>query len=206
MKKKSEDIQEEEKPQNQTDGAIRTLYHSVPKDDMEEGDVSQLTNMTSSTTLITHEFSPSQPTMCPEYAYIPDVVPSSVRNTQRQRLNDSVEESGLPRNSLPNLSKKSTNKHSENSLEYPDPPVVQYSSLNELNSNANSPQPRDISSKRWQSYGFEEAEKSHSDQPAESWNSHQRWKSEDWEKDQSFIAMLAKRLEQVDSRAEVTEL
>jgi len=205
MKKKYEVTQEQEKPQNQTDGATRTLYHSVPKDDMEEGDVSQLTNMTSSTTLITHEFTPDHPTMCPEYAYIPDVVPSSVRNIQRQRLNDSVEESVPPRNSLPNLSKKSTNKPSEDSQEYPDPPVVQYSSLNELNSNENSPQPGDISSKRWQSSGFE-AEKSYSDPPAESWNSQQRWKSEDWEKDQSFIAMLAKRLEHVDSRAEVTEL
>ena len=33
-----------------------------------------------------------------------------------------------------------------------------------------------------------------------------KWKSEDWEKDQSFMVMLARRLEVVDSKAEITEL
>merc|ERR1719318_1766693 len=61
-----------------------TMYHSVPKDDaeVEEGDTTHLTNMTSSTTLITNEYIP----MSPEYAFIPDVVPSSVRTSQRHHL------------------------------------------------------------------------------------------------------------------------
>lgn len=203
MKKKYEVNSLLVKPHGQAGGGVRRLYLSVPKGEIEEGDedVSQLTNMTSSTTLITNEFTPSHPTMCPEYAYIPDVVPSSVRDTQRPKLNDSVDESRVPRISLPNLSESS---HSpENGAHIlTDSPVIHYSSLNELSSNESSP---DIAGKRWQSSGLE-VEKSRPDKPNEGWTSHQRWKSEDWEKDQSFIAMLAKRLEHVDSRAEVTEL
>lgn len=33
-----------------------------------------------------------------------------------------------------------------------------------------------------------------------------RWRSEDWEKDQSFMTMMARRLEVVNSNAEITEL
>ena len=33
-----------------------------------------------------------------------------------------------------------------------------------------------------------------------------RWRSEDWEKDQAFMAMMASRLQMVNSNAEITEL
>ena len=55
--------------------------------------------------------------------------------------------------------------------------------------------------KRWQSDG-NEVEKSRENMLQEKG----KWKSEDWEKDQSFMVMMAKRLEVVDSRAEITEL
>ena len=145
--------------------------------------------------------------MSPEYAIIPDVVPSSVRNSQRHRLDDSVDDGHCcPGNSMPNLAQvtntppQPANHHTENA-------AVQYSSLNELNSPGNSPKPggKEISHKRWQSDDLD-AEKKAQDAPVDGWTPHQRWKSEDWEKDQSFIALLARRLEHVDSRAEVTEL
>jgi len=185
------------KPQNYSHADHDRMYHSIPRDDMEEGeeDVSQLTNMTSSTALISSEYIPNLPTMSPEYAYIPDVVPSSVRNSQRPRLNDSVEESNPNMNSLPNLNQV-TSAPTEDVEVYQATTAVQYSSLNELNSTENAAQLEvvEIGSKRCESAGLE------------SWPQRQRWKSEDWEKDQSFIAMLARRLEHVDSRAEVTEL
>ena len=132
----------------------------------------------------------------PEYAFIPDVVPSSICNSQRHHLDDSVDESCCPGNSMPTLPQvSSTQPQPENT-------AVQYSSLNELNSTENSPKP---GTKRWQSDDLD-AEKRSQDAPVEAWAPHQRWKSEDWEKDQSFIALLARRLEHVDSRAEVTEL
>ena len=54
--------------------------------------------------------------------------------------------------------------------------------------------------KRWQSDGAElEAGEDAALSPG-------RWRSEDWEKDQSFMVMLARRLEVVDSKAEITEL
>ena len=54
--------------------------------------------------------------------------------------------------------------------------------------------------KRWQSDGAElEAGEDTALSPG-------RWRSEDWEKDQSFMVMLARRLEVVDSKAEITEL
>ena len=55
--------------------------------------------------------------------------------------------------------------------------------------------------KRWQSDG-NEMERSQENLLREKG----KWKSEDWEKDQSFMVMMAKRLEVVDSRAEITEL
>eukprot|EP00090_Calanus_glacialis_P003779 TRINITY_DN12808_c0_g1_i1.p1 TRINITY_DN12808_c0_g1~~TRINITY_DN12808_c0_g1_i1.p1 ORF type:complete len:199 (-),score=73.07 TRINITY_DN12808_c0_g1_i1:56-598(-) len=180
------------------------MYHSVPKDDkeVEEGDITQLTNMTSSTTLITNEYIP----MCPEYATIPDVVPSSVRNSQRHRLDDSVDAHCCPGNSMPNLPQV-TNTPPQAAYHQAENTAVQYSSLNELNSTENSPKPggKEISTKRWQSDDLD-AEKKAQDATVDGWTPHQRWKSEDWEKDQSFIALLARRLEHVDSRAEVTEL
>ena len=55
--------------------------------------------------------------------------------------------------------------------------------------------------KRWQSDGAElEAGEDAALSPGS------RWRSEDWEKDQSFMVMLARRLEVVDSKAEITEL
>ena len=55
--------------------------------------------------------------------------------------------------------------------------------------------------KRWQSDGAElEAGEDTALSPGS------RWRSEDWEKDQSFMVMLARRLEVVDSKAEITEL
>merc|ERR1719318_1059502 len=92
-----------------------TIYHSVPKDDaeVEEGDLTHLTNMTSITTLITNEYIP----MSPEYAFIPDVVPSSVRTSQRQHLDDSVDAGCCPGNSMPTLPQvSSTQPQPENSM------------------------------------------------------------------------------------------
>jgi len=189
-----------------------TIYHSVPKEDTEAGeeDSSQLANITSTTSMCMseHSHTPTPTIMSPEYALMPDVVPSCVRASQRRRLDISVDESCYPGNSLPNLSQVINIPIEET---YSETPVVQYSSLNELNSTENSPKPcgGENPRKRWQSDDLEAKEGK-----VEGWNiikkdlcsERQRWKSEDWEKDQSFIAMLAKRLEHVDSSAEITEL
>ena len=75
-------------------------------------------------------------------------------------------------------------------------------SLNDV-SRENSPcHDKDVESarKRWQSDGVEV------DGCEEPMLTGNKWKSEDWEKDQSFMTMLARRLETVDSKAEITEL
>ena len=77
-------------------------------------------------------------------------------------------------------------------------------SLNDV-SRDNSPchEKGDVESarKRWQSDGVEVL-----DDCQEPMLTGNKWKSEDWEKDQSFMTMLARRLEMVDSKAEITEL
>ena len=60
----------------------------------------------------------------------------------------------------------------------------------------------DCARKRWQSDGNEVDECCRDSLLTE----RSKWKSEDWEKDQSFMTMLARRLEMVDSKAEITEL
>ena len=84
---------------------------------------------------------------------------------------------------------------------------IHYNSMAELSSSSRGESPKqacdtDCSRKRWQSDGKEIDDCCQDSLLKES----QKWKSEDWEKDQSFMANLAKRLEVVDSRAEITEL
>ena len=84
---------------------------------------------------------------------------------------------------------------------------IHYNSMAELSSSSRGDSPKqacdtDCSRRRWQSDGKEIDDCCQDSLLKES----HKWKSEDWEKDQSFMANLAKRLEVVDSRAEITEL
>ena len=60
----------------------------------------------------------------------------------------------------------------------------------------------DTTRKRWQSDGADLDDCCRDSLLAEA----DKWRSEDWERDQSFMTMLARRLEVVDSKAEITEL
>jgi len=82
---------------------------------------------------------------------------------------------------------------------------IHYNSLAELSSSSRGDSPKqfydaDCARKRWQSDGNEV------DSVDSFLTEAVRWRSEDWEKDQSFMTMLARRLEVVDSKAEITEL
>ena len=84
---------------------------------------------------------------------------------------------------------------------------IHYNSMADLSSSSRGDSPKqtldtDLSRKRWQSDGNEVDECCRDSLLTE----RGKWKSEDWEKDQSFMTMLARRLELVDSKAEITEL
>lgn len=80
-------------------------------------------------------------------------------------------------------------------------------SMSDLSSPRQSPGARDIEAgrkrQRWQSDNNELDPIVGCDTPLVGGG---RWRSEDWEKDQSFMNMMARRLEVVNSNAEITEL
>ena len=79
-------------------------------------------------------------------------------------------------------------------------------SLSDLSSSGQSPgghQDVEAGRKRWQSDNRDLDPELGSDTPLVG---GARWRSEDWEKDQSFMTMMARRLEVVNSNAEITEL
>lgn len=80
-------------------------------------------------------------------------------------------------------------------------------SMSDLSSSSQSPGARDIEAggkrQRWQSDNNELDHIVGCDTPLVGGT---RWRSEDWEKDQSFMNMMARRLEVVNSNAEITEL
>jgi len=80
-------------------------------------------------------------------------------------------------------------------------------SMSDLSSPGQSPGARDIEAgrkrQRWQSDNNELDPIVGCDTPLVGGG---RWRSEDWEKDQSFMNMMARRLEVVNSNAEITEL
>jgi len=116
---------------------------------------------------------------------IPDLIPTSARHSAVFLI---------PGHSMPNI----------NNYDLKDDSVFIGKSLNDV-SRDNSPchEKGDVESarKRWQSDGVEVL-----DDCQEPMLTGNKWKSEDWEKDQSFMTMLARRLEAVDSKAEITEL
>ena len=84
---------------------------------------------------------------------------------------------------------------------------IHYNSMADLSSSSRGDSPKqslhtDCGRKRWQSDGNELDDCCRDSLLTEG----TKWKSEDWEKDQSFMTMLARRLELVDSKAEITEL
>ena len=93
----------------------------------------------------------------------------------------------------------------DKSFLFPEGTVLHGSSLSNMSIDKNTSKSEAVdvenARKRWQSDG-NEVEKNQENMLQEKG----KWKSEDWEKDQSFMVMMARRLEVVNSRAEITEL
>lgn len=116
---------------------------------------------------------------------IPDLIPAASASSVFM----------IPGHSMPNMNKYQIGEGT----------VLHGSSLSNMSIDKNTSKSEAVdvenARKRWQSDG-NEVEKNQENMLQEKG----KWKSEDWEKDQSFMVMMARRLEVVDSRAEITEL